>query len=377
MSPQKKIFFLLPTLSIGGGERVASELSLNLPNLIEKTIILFKNEVSYPYGGSLVCLNIPLSNPVISRIYYFFVILWRFKKIIKKEKPDYVISFGEPSNIVNVLSHKKAILRIDNFMSAFPSSIYKLFIKILYNKAFKIVCVSEIAAKDLIDNFGIKKEKIEVIYNPLNIKEIQNLSSVPLEKEYEEIFKNPAVINMGRLTKQKSQWYLIRAFKEVKKIVPSAQLVILGTGELEHKLKKITKDLGLEKDVHFLGWQKNPFKFLAKSRVFVLSSLWEGLPYVVLEAMACGLPVISVDCKSGPREILAPKTDISHEAESIEYGEFGILTPFFDGEKFLTQAMVKMLTDEKLTIELTRKSRQRADYFDIKNVIKKWDFLER
>lgn len=385
----KKIIFFLPTLSIGGGERVVSELSMHLPDSIKKTIILFKNEVSYPYKGKLICLNIPLSNPVLLRMYYFFAGIWRFKKIIKKEKPDYVISFGEPANIINVLSHKKTILRIDNFMSALPGFVYKIFIKALYNKTPMVICVSRASAKDLADNFGIKENKIKVIYNPLNIKEIQKLSLAPLESLYEKIFEKPIVISMGRLTKQKSQWHLIRAFKKVKDIIPNAQLVILGTGELESELKKIAKDLGIEKDVYFLGWQKNPFKFLARANVFALSSLWEGLPYVILEAMACGLPIVSADCKSGPREILAPKTDISLEAKDIEYGEFGILTPAFDGrkfgvtdpltksEEFLAQGMIKILTDEKLATELVQKSRQRADEFDVKNIIKEWVFLEK
>jgi glycosyltransferase involved in cell wall biosynthesis len=389
MPLRKKIIFFLPTLSIGGGERVVSELSLNLPDSVDKTIVLFKNEVSYPYKGNLICLDIPLSNPVLLRIYYFFVGIWRFKKIIRKEKPDYVISFGEPANIINVLSNRKTILRIDNYTSALPGVVYKIFIKILYNETPMIVCVSKTAAKDLTDNFGIKENKIKVIYNPLNVKDIQKLSLAPLETPYEEIFKKPVIINMGRLTKQKSQWHLIRAFKKVKGAVPSAKLVILGTGELEQELKKTAEDLGLGKDVHFLGWQKNPFKFLARANVFALSSLWEGLPYVVLEAMACGLPVVSVDCKSGPREILAPETDISREAKDIEYEQFGILTPAFDGKKYgatdplikseeiLTKALIKILTDKELSVKLSQKSLQRANDFDTKTIIREWSFLEK
>lgn len=379
----KKIIFLIPTLTTGGGERVLSELSLNMPDYIETIIVLFKNEVSYPYKGRLVSLGLPLSNSFLFKIHYFFVGISRFKKIIKTEKPDYVISFSKQANIINVLAHKKALLRIDNFMSSackgFEGRIYKIFIKLLFNRSFQIISVSKKATADLVENFGIKTEKFKVIYNPLNIKKIQELATEPLESKYQEIFRNPVIVNMGRLTKQKGQWYLIRAFQDIKNRVRDVKLVILGQGELEQQLRKLIKDLNLEKDIYLLAWQENPFKFLAKSKVFVLSSLWEGLPYAVLEAMACGLPVVSVDCKSGPREILAPNTDTDSQAKDIEYAKYGILTPAFDGksksEKKLSKAIVETLTRKDLSDGLIKKSKQRSEDFDIEKIIKDWSFL--
>ena len=382
-----KIMFFLPTLGVGGGERVVSELSLHLPDSIERSITLFQNHVSYPYKGRLFFLDIPIANPLLQKIYYFFVAMWHFKKILKKEKPDYVISFGAPANIINLLSYKKTMIRVDNFMSSASGGIYRLLIKLLYNRAPQIVCVSKASAKDLIDNFGIKKEKIKVIYNPLDVAEIQRLSLEPLDPEHAKIFESPVVITMGRLSRQKGQWHLIRAFREVKSTVKNAKLVILGTGELDPELKQQAEDSGLQNDIHFLGWQDNPFKFLVKARVFALSSLWEGLPYVLLEAMACGLPVVSVDCKSGPREILAPDTDISKEANGIELAKYGILTPPVDGKKYaakdpltkseeaLQRAIIRVLTDEALAKSLSLKSQQRAQDFDVKSIIKEWDFL--
>lgn len=384
----KKVIFFLPILTMGGGERVASELSLNLPDSIERVIVLFKKLISYPYKGRLICLNVPISNPFFMRIYYFFIAFSRFKKIVNKEKPDYVISFGTPANIINILSNKKTIIRVDNFLSSSSNIIYKVLVKLFFNRASQIVCVSRASAEDLVKNFGIKENKIRVIYNPLNLEKIQELSAEPLESKYQEIFGKPVVINMGRMSKQKSQWYLIRAFREVKNIIKEAQLVILGDGELQPELKKMVKDLGIENDVHFLGWQTNPFKFLARSKVFVLSSLWEGLPYVVLEAMACGLPIVSADCKSGPREILAPETGINQEAKDAEYAEYGILTPAFDGRKYgigvpltkseiiLGHTIVELLTNKKMADDLVNKSRKRSEDFDIKNIVEEWDFLD-
>lgn len=372
----KKVIFFLPTLELGGGERVASELSLHLPSSIETAFVLFQNKVSYPYNGKLICLNIPISINFFKKIYYFFVAILRLKKVIKKEDPDYVISFGTPANIINVLASNKAIVRIDNFMSFAEEGLYKALIKLFFNRAKKIICVSKTSAKDLADNFKIKENKMGVIYNPLNIDEIKKLASEPLDSMHLEIFSKPTIINIGRITRQKNQQRLIRSFGEIKKFEKEAQLVILGTGELEPKLKKMAEDLGLQDSVHFLGWQKNPFKFLAKSRAFVLSSLWEGLPYVILEAMALGLPVISVDCKSGPREILFPKSDINNEAKSIEYGDFGILVPASENNDFLGKAVIEVLRNNDLAASFSEKSRKRAEEFDVKNIIKEWDFLQ-
>jgi len=379
-SARKKIIFLLPTLSIGGGERVVSDLSLNFPDRIETVIVLLKNVVSYPHKGRVISLDVPISNPFILRIYYFFVALYRFGKVIKKEKPDYVISFGPPLNIINLFSNKKNILRVDNVMSSSGKGlIYKALIKLFYNRAPKIICVSQVSAKDLIDNFNIKKEIIEVIYNPLNIKEIQGLIADPLEEKYAEIFKKPTVITVGRLTKQKNQGSLIKAFAKAKDQAKDAQLVILGNGELELELKALANDLKVGESVHFFGWQKNPFKFLKQAKVFVLSSLWEGLPCVVLEAMACALPIISVDCKSGPREIISPDSSLDFQAKDIEYGEYGILIPSFvgkiGGEEVLAKAIVKILSDKGLAQMGREKSLKRAQDFSVEKIIKKWDFL--
>jgi len=177
------------------------------------------------------------------------------------------------------------------------------------------------------------------------------------------------------------------ALEKAKKIKKDLKLVILGEGGLESYLKELIKNLNLENDVYLLGWQKNPFKFLANSKLFVLFSLWEGFGIVILEAMACGIPVISSDCKSGPREILAPDTNVDDQTKNIEYGQYGILVPVCDGkfyaalspltknEKILSDAIIEIFTNEKLTTDLIKKSQERATDFDIKKIIKNWNFL--
>lgn len=374
---KKKIIFLLPTLSKAGGERVASELSLNLSNF-EITIVLLKSAISFPYKGKLISLNISSYRNIFLKVYCLFLALNRFKKVIKTESPDYVISFSTPANFINVLSSKNPILRVESFMTSackgFEGKIYKILIKVLYNRAEKIISVSKEISNDLINNFSVKKEKIKLIYNPIDVKQIQNLIKEPLLPEHEKIFKSPVIISAGRLSLEKNYECLIRSFREVKNKVRDANLVILGEGQQEQNLRKLITDLNVCDNVYLLGWQKNPFKFLAKSKIFVLTSLWEGLPNAILEAMACGIPVISVDCKSGPREILAPDTGFKHQTKNAEYAEYGVLTPVCDNA-ILSNAIVDALNNKELLNNLAIKSLKRAENFDVKNIIKEWDFL--
>lgn len=374
---------------MGGGERVVSELSLGLPDSIERIIVLFKNEIFYPYKGKLISLDIPFSNGFLPKIYYFLKGLFRLRKIIRKEKPDYVIAFGFSADLLAIFAGKNALVSAHSLWTKCHGGIIeKNLIRIFFNKSKKVICVSETVAEDLIKNFWVRREKIEVIPNPIDVKKIQELAVLSLEPERRGIFKNPVIINMGRFSRDKNHYSLIRAFQEIKNKIKDVKLVILGDGEKEEFLKQLIKELGLEDSVYLLGRQDNPFKFLSKAKVFVLSSLREGLPCSILEAMACGLPIISADCQSGPREILAPETDIKRQAKDIEYAEFGILTPIFDkkiyksaeplaeSEKKLAEAVTSVLTDKKLSDNLIKKSKQRAEDFDIKNIIKKWEFLE-
>ncbi len=386
-SKNKKIIFLIPTLADGGAERVASELSLNLSNDIERIIVLLDKKISYPYKGKLISLNSPASQNFFLKIIHFLQRFYRFKKLLKQENPDWVISFTEKANIINIITNKKSIISVHIFLSkicqGFYGKIYKILIKTLYNKTTKIITVSNGVRVDLIKNFNIKENKIETIYNSINLEKINQLAQ---EKINHLWFKNniPVIITSGRLAKEKGQWHLIRTFAEIKKHY-SCQLAILGQGELEQYLKKLVKDLNLEKDVLFLGWQKNPFKYLAKSDIFVLTSFFEGFGNVLTEAMACGLPIISSDCPCGPREILAPHTNINYQTKDIEYAEYGILTPVDDEklysanapltfeEKILSQAILALLKNKNLQDKYKQKSLERARDFDVKKIIKQWE----
>lgn len=301
---KKTIVIIVPTLSNGGAERVAASLSLFFPDNIEVLYVLYQNKISYDYKGRTISLNIDPSKSIFLKGFNFLWRLIKLKSILLKEKPIAVFSFMEDPNLINILLNKKAIISVREPKSLSVKNDFKnrLIIQRFYNRSERIISVSQGIKDDLIHNFNIKPFLIEVIHNPVDAASIKKLSMEKLDKEHEWIFKNKVIISVGRLSHEKAQDDLIRAYAQLMDI-PDLSLVLLGEGEDKAALKKIVLENKLLDRVHFLGFQKNPYKFIAKSKLFVLSSKWEGFPNVVLEAMACNIPVISSDCPTGPSEI--------------------------------------------------------------------------
>ena len=248
---------------------MVSELSCNLPDTIESTIVLFEKKISFPYKGRIIDLKTPFSTNPIIHVRNFVLRLIRFRRLLKEEKPDYVVSFINTANIVNILTNrKKAIVRVDVALSEVHNGLqgwfFNLFVRRFFPKAKLVVAASEGVAYDLATYFNIPKGKIQVISNPINIERVRELFKEPLEPEYQKIFDSgPVFITLGRLVNQKAQWHIIWAFQKVKRVVPDAKLIVLGEGHLRNRLTKLIGELGLQDDVYLLGWQNNPFRFLS------------------------------------------------------------------------------------------------------------------
>ncbi len=387
---RKNLAILIPTLGKGGAERVVSNLSSFLAQKYNLFLVLNNSQViEYPYEGQLIDLNTPVKKGAFKAI-NFLKRLYRLKKIKKKYQFDVSISFLESSNIVNLFTRQKdkLILSIRNHLpeenKTFYGQLHKAFLLLFYNKADVIVAVSEGIKKDLIDYFSIQANKIIVIYNPYDLEKINSLCKEPLCDLHNNIFEHDVIINVGRLSYQKGQWHLIRAFRKVKTQHPNAKLVIIGEGKLKQYLHNLIVQLGLENDVFLLGMQDNPFKYMYRSKLFVLSSLFEGFPNALVEAMACGTPVVAHDCRTGPREILAPGTDVSYQALSIEYTEYGVLLPVCDGkyyqshepltmeERGMADAIINCLSSIIRSAHYKQKSVERAEDFRITTLVNDW-----
>ncbi len=176
-------------------------------------------------------------------------------------------------------------------------------IKNFYPWADDIVAVSHGVADDLSQVTRLCRERIKVIYNPVVTSELKEKMTAPLQHPWFAPDQPPVVLAMGRLSRQKDFPTLIRAFARVRQSRP-ARLLILGEGQDRANLEVLIGKLGLNQEVSLPGFVANPYPYMSRAALFVLSSAWEGLPGVLIEALYCRVPLVSTDCPSGPREIL-------------------------------------------------------------------------
>ena len=382
---KKNIMFILPTLCGGGAEKTVANLSLFLKDNYNIQIVVFRDtEIKYSYGGNLNILSKKENKGFIRKILFVLKSIKKLKKLKEKYKIDYAISFLTTADFLNVMSNRKNTknyISIRNTDSIYTKNkIYKYMTYFSCKKCERIISISKQVKLDLINNFGVPESKITTIYNPSLKIEFDNKG-----KDFRKL--DPyTFVNIGRLTDQKGQWHLIRAFNEVVKTIPQATLIILGEGELKPYLQKLINDYGLEKNIFLEGFVSNPYYYLKNSLCFVFSSLYEGLGNAILEAIACHTPVISTDCIAGPREILAPNSDFNYKTlDKVEYETFGILTPTCDGVKYsafdkltkeenlLKEAIITFLNNKNMQENYKRQAKIRSEDFSIDEIVKQWE----
>jgi glycosyltransferase involved in cell wall biosynthesis len=197
-----------------------------------------------------------------------------------------------------------------------------------YGGADAAIGVSKGIAEDLIRHTALPAERTFAVYNPVSTAEILDKGKEALGHPWFAQKGPPVILGAGRISRQKDFVTLVRAFARLREQRP-ARLVILGDGKQREQLLALAEELGVATDVVLPGFQDNPFCWMSRASLFVLSSAWEGFPGVLIEAMACGCPVVSTDCPSGPSEIL-------------QNGAYGPLVPVGDAAA-LAQAMLMRL----------------------------------
>ena len=243
------------------------------------------------------------------------------------------------------------------------------FTKKLYPLAHLIVPNAEMIKIDLEKNFNIHT-KYKVIHSPVDLDMINRLSKMETDISNGNIF---TFINVAGFRQQKNHDLLIEAFNKIRHL--PVRLLLLGKGDLEQTIKNKVSAMNLGSQVIFLGFDTNPFKYLSKSDCFILSSDFEGFPNCILEAMACCIPVISTDCRSGPREILAPDTDPAvNITDHIETTKYGILVPV-NNAQLLADAINLLTKDKMLWDEMKIKALRRAKDYDIEKIIGQFEEL--
>lgn len=391
---KKTIFIISQKLNGGGAERVASNLSQELSenDNYKVYLVLFDgSNQTYPSGAEIIDMRLKPQSGLIGKGILFLRRIISLKSLKKKYKPDISISLLTSPNIINVLSrvNDKIVVSIRNHLSKSETGrLQKKIINFTCKHADITVSLSELVKYDLIDNFGAPSDKVKTIYNTCDAKKLIELS----DQEGVEIPGYRYVVTMGRLMRQKGQWHLIKAFKMIHKEMPDLHLVILGEGELENGLLKLAEGLNIGNYVHLFGYVKNPHNIIRNSEAFLFTSLFEGLGNVILEAMACGVPVVSADCQAGPREILSEDKDkesLSKKINEAEFAEYGILTPAFPSdedpnfecveitneERIFAQTVITLLENYDITDHYRRKSLERIKVFSKESIMAQWNEL--
>ena len=254
---------------------------------------------------------------------------------LRRERPRVLVSSMGHANLVAVWAGRLAggvapvIVTEHNTLSeevrrqgALVGRLWPVLLGAFYPWATRIVAVSRGAADDLAHTAGLARDRVEVIYNPVITPKMRALAARRPEHPWFAPAQPPVILGAGRLTRQKDFPTLVRAFAEVRR-QRAARLVILGEGEDRPALEALAAELGVAADVALPGFQENALAYMAGSALFVLSSAWEGLPTVLIEALAAGTQVVSTDCPSGPREIL-------------QDGRLGALVPVADPDTLAT-----------------------------------------
>jgi glycosyltransferase involved in cell wall biosynthesis len=331
---ERRIAFFLPTLAGGGAERVALNL---LKGMSERDVLLdfILADATGPYldqvpkGVRLIDLGtgrVTKSIPALA-------------KYLKEVQPVGLLSHMNHTNVAAILakelarSKTKLVVVEHGTLSAAKSELLRSklvppMMKWLYPRANTIVGVSRGVSEDLDTELGFRPGTVKTVYNPVIDRDLIAKANMPVEHPWFEAGNPPVFLAVGRFTPPKDFPNLIAAFGILRQ-QKNARLMILGEGELRGELEAQIDRLGIGADVSLPGFVSNPYAYMSKSSAFVLSSRWEGLPTVLIEAMACGCAVVSTDCPSGPQEILAG-------------GKYGMLVPI-ENAPALADAMIATL----------------------------------
>jgi glycosyltransferase involved in cell wall biosynthesis len=332
---QGRLGFFLPTLQAGGTERTFVNLAVDFFAAGYTVDIVLKDKkgeflAELPPGIQVLDLKASRMIAAIPGLTCY----------IRAEKPHALISGLELPNLILVLSkmlarsHSRTIVTIRSMVSKhhryfLPTrSLERLAMRSIYPLADYMVAVSNRAAQDFSNYVGVTGEKIKVIYNPVLTPQFYHKAGEELEHPWFTPGSPPVILGVGRLSQVKDFATLIRAFELVQKQL-AARLLILGEGPQRVEMESLIAQFGLDSVIQLPGFEPNPYPYFRKSAVFVLSSLYDASPNVLVEALACGCPVVSTACPGGA-------------AELIGYGKYGQLTPVGD-HQVMAEAVLHVL----------------------------------
>ena len=401
--PSWKLLLLITELSMGGAARVFRDQADELANrfTVHEAVFNERDGNAFPGGNKVFSLDVNGGGGLPTKVLNLAKRVWRLRRIKRDLKINLSISHLEGAHYVDVLSRQgeKTILCVHGSILHNPVIRdragwlrLKVAIPWLYNRADRIVAVSRDIKPEL-TSLGVEPEKISIINNFFDVEKIARRAEEPLEPAERALYADgPVLVTSGRLHPQKNQSPLLEIFSALLKR-QRAKLLLIGDGELRNDLKDRARLLGLRVfdswsdheltphfDVYFMGLKENPFKYIRPATLFVFPSDYEGFPLALCEAMICGVPVVSTDCPTGPREILAPATPITPAPiRSAEEGEYGLLMPLLSpSDQLPADIAVWVETLERLLLEpgrrerLAERAKERMKDFTAARIVPQW-----
>ena len=372
---KRPIFLFVARMDFGGQERFVSRLSEMLCDAYEVYVVLFDNRImNYPVFGTVLNLDVgELTSSIFKKVIKTLKRCKRLRGFLNQYRPIACFSFGRESDFINLLSKKcgiRVLTSIRGFAVAECMSKNHMD-RILYPRSDKIICVSKGIEMRIRQDFPNLKKKTALLYNAYDCEQIQSLAKAGIPPHFRGL-SGPKLVSVGTLKPIKGYFHLIKAVWVLKHNYPTIHLSIVGEKSKEYgsRLQELINRLNLQTNVTLEGWNANPYVFIAHSDFFVLSSVREGFPNALVEAMACRKPVVAADCPTGPREILS---HMSYDTaiHKIECAEYGILVPplsaeedysttILPEEKVLAEAIGLLLKNTSLQNEYSGKAYSRA-----------------
>jgi len=368
----KNLLFVTPDLKSGGSERAAANLTYLLKDKYKIYYVVFdSDDISYDINAELIDLNVPANPSVIRKIINTFRRAYGIRKVVKEKNIDTVVSFTSIANravrFANLKCRTIGACRGFEHLKLHPDEYKKML-----DSGAELLFNSKEAADFFEEKFG-KQDKIFVIENAIDFEKISKKSEEKIDEKFAEFFNSHRVIsNVGIFSRHKGHWDLLKSFEIIKEKIPDAGLVIVGhRGLLEDDIKDMVKRNKFADDILLVGYQDNPFKFVKNSEVFALSSVSEGFPNVLLEAMAVETPCVATACKTGPREIMSDK-NLGEIEDDFVITENGILVPAFEEKpdfdynnknkkhQIFADAIIKMMSDDDLKKSCTKNAKERV-----------------
>ena len=381
---KKKIMLIVPMLHQGGFERVCVATARLLEPYYEVYIVIFSAmDIAYDIRG-LHVMDIHMKS-VEGKAGKGLNVFRRAKRVaaLKKEyRIDIAYSFGPTANLVNVFSRGGILgtgkgggnraevwCGVRSYMDMGNPGLLRLFCR----RSDRVISCSRLIRRELEERFSCRK--VCTLYNPFDLAAIQEQSREAGEKERLPFAGcGRVIVSMGRQDDVKGFWHLIKSFSILHRKYEDARLLIVGEGDFR-EYWELAEALGISDAVSFPGVKKNPFPYLALGRMYVMTSINEGFPNVLVEAMSLGIPVISANCMTGPAEILSDDFDAVSRRQEYLDADYGILIPVRDAKKVLDAAVIteeerklseqmeRLLSDEALHEKYSQAAVRRAAQF--------------